>query len=424
MNCKKLKKSFTAVFLSGCLLLQNFPVLAASVASDWLKESPFIKKSDLIFSSEPQTEEAKETLASFSQETEDTAETESAVEASSSHVSGFLIAGSISDKFSQMLQEASPASVYTTGSVSQDISWKQLKSELTSRINSYSSKWSLYLKDLSTGNVISINEGAQESASLIKLYVMGAVMQEIQNGNLEMNDTISQLLDKMITISDNEATNELVRYLDSDHEHKKGMQKVNDFIRTQGFEYTQEYNGLEDTSLWYSIETKNSTSAKDCGRLLERIYRGEFVSHLASHQMEELLLKQEVTYKIPSTIPSESHVANKTGETSDCENDAAIIYTPKGDYILCIMSCDLSSKSSAVSYLQEMSSLIYRYFMDRDESKIEYQIDASATEKTAGSETEPETETETAAETETTAETETISETEVLKNHANLGKNF
>ena len=140
--------------------------------------------------------------------------------------------------------------------------------------------------------------------------------------------------------------------------------------------------------------------------------------------MEELLLKQEVTYKIPSTIPSESHVANKTGETSDCENDAAIIYTPKGDYILCIMSCDLSSKSSAVSYLQEMSSLIYRYFMNRDESKIEYQIDASATEKTAGSETEPETETEAAAETETTAETETISETEVLKNHANLGKNF
>ena len=179
MNCKKLKKSFTAVFLSGCLLLQNFPVLAASVASDWLKESPFIKKSDLTSSSEPQTEEAKETLASFSQETEDTAETEYAVEASSSHVSGFLIAGSISDKFSQMLQEASPASVYTTGSVSQDISWKQLKSELTSRINSYSSKWSLYLKDLSTGNVISINERAQESASLIKLYVMGAVMQEI-----------------------------------------------------------------------------------------------------------------------------------------------------------------------------------------------------------------------------------------------------
>ena len=30
------------------------------------------------------------------------------------------------------------------------------------------------------------------------------------------------------------------------------------------------YNGLEDTSLWYDTDTKNTTSAKDCGRLLER----------------------------------------------------------------------------------------------------------------------------------------------------------
>ena len=255
-----------------------------------------------------------------------------------------------------------------------------LKTELTRRVNSYSSKWSVYLKDLTTGNVISINERAQESASLIKLYVMGAVMQEIQNGNLEMNDTTKHLLDEMITVSDNSATNELVRYLNKDHDHKKGMKKVNAFIKAQGFEYTHEYNGLEDTSLWYDADTKNTTSAKDCGRLLERIYRGEFISHLASRQMEELLLNQQVTYKIPSTIPSESRVANKTGETSDCENDAAIVYTPKGDYILCIMSCEVSSKSSAVDSLQEMSSLIYSYFMNRDTSKVSRQVEATAKE--------------------------------------------
>ena len=92
-------------------------------------------------------------------------------------------------------------------------------------------------------------------------------MQEIQNGNLEMNDTTKHLLDEMITVSDNSATNELVRYLNKDHDHKKGMKKVNAFIKAQGFEYTHEYNGLEDTSLWYDADTKNTTSAKDCGRL-------------------------------------------------------------------------------------------------------------------------------------------------------------
>lgn len=387
MTSKKLKKTFTAAFLSGSILLQNFPALAAaSDTTDWLKESPFrqditTEKSTPTESVPSETETVSpETLSTFQTEAETEAETEIPEESKSSNNTASFLMADNSDTFSQILQEATLTPSYTFDSLNQDFSWKELKTELTRRINSYSSKWSVYLKDLTTGNVISINERAQESASLIKLYVMGAVMQEIQNGNLEMNDTTKHLLDEMITVSDNSATNELVRYLNKDHDHKKGMKKVNAFIKAQGFEYTHEYNGLEDTSLWYDTDTKNTTSAKDCGRLLERIYRGEFVSHLASRQMEELLLNQQVTYKIPSTIPSESRVANKTGETSDCENDAAIVYTPKGDYILCIMSCEVSSKNSAVDSLQEMSSLIYSYFMNRDTSKLSRQVEATAKE--------------------------------------------
>ena len=387
MTSKKLKKTFTAAFLSGSILLQNFPALAAaSDTTDWLKESPFrqditTEKSTPTESVPSETETVSpETLSTFQTEAETEAETEISEESKSSNNTASFLMADNSDAFSQILQEATLTPSYTFDSLNQDFSWKELKTELTRRVNSYSSKWSVYLKDLTTGNVISINERAQESASLIKLYVMGAVMQEIQNGNLEMNDTIRHLLDEMITVSDNSATNELVRYLNKDHDHKKGMKKVNAFIKAQGFEYTHEYNGLEDTSLWYDADAKNTTSAKDCGRLLERIYRGEFVSHLASRQMEELLLNQQVTYKIPSTIPSESRVANKTGETSDCENDAAIVYTPKGDYILCIMSCEVSSKSSAVDSLQEMSSLIYSYFMNRDTSKVSRQVEATAKE--------------------------------------------
>lgn len=383
MTSKKLKKTFTAAFLSGSILLQNFPALAAaSDTTDWLKESPF--RQDITTEKSTPTESVPSETETVSPETLSTFQTEAETEIpeeskSSNNTASFLMADN-SDTFSQILQEATLTPSYTFDSLNQDFSWKELKTELTRRINSYSSKWSVYLKDLTTGNVISINERAQESASLIKLYVMGAVMQEIQNGNLEMNDTTKHLLDEMITVSDNSATNELVRYLNKDHDHKKGMKKVNAFIKAQGFEYTHEYNGLEDTSLWYDTDTKNTTSAKDCGRLLERIYRGEFISHLASRQMEELLLNQQVTYKIPSTIPSESRVANKTGETSDCENDAAIVYTPKGDYILCIMSCEVSSKSSAVDSLQEMSSLIYSYFMNRDTSKVSRQVEATAKE--------------------------------------------
>lgn len=43
MTSKKLKKTFTAAFLSGSILLQNFPALAAaSDTTDWLKELALI----------------------------------------------------------------------------------------------------------------------------------------------------------------------------------------------------------------------------------------------------------------------------------------------------------------------------------------------------------------------------------------------
>ena len=258
MTSKKLKKTFTAAFLSGSILLQNFPALAAaSDTTDWLKESPFrqditTEKSTPTESVPSETETVSpETLSTFQTEAETEAETEIPEESKSSNNTASFLMADNSDTFSQILQEATLTPSYTFDSLNQDFSWKELKTELTRRVNSYSSKWSVYLKDLTTGNVISINERAQDSASLIKLYVMGAVMQEIQNGNLEMNDTTKHLLDEMITVSDNSATNELVRYLNKDHDHKKGMKKVNAFIKAQGFEYTHEYNGLEDTSLWY-----------------------------------------------------------------------------------------------------------------------------------------------------------------------------
>ncbi|MDY2819109.1 MAG: serine hydrolase [Hominisplanchenecus sp.] len=393
MTCKKLKKPLVAALLSGSLLLQGFPVFAGlSDTESWLSQSPF--------SAQKETENTES----------ETSETESETDAPDSdealHSGNPLEVKVLSDEFREMLRAATLTPKYSFDIMSLDLSWEQLESELTHRINRYSSKWSLYLKDLSTGNVISINERPQESASLIKLYVMGAVMQQIQDNELEMTDTILKLLNEMITVSDNSATNELVRYLDPDHNHRNGMEKVNEFIETQGFTNTHEYNGLEDSSLWYSLDTPNTTSTRDCGVLLERIYNGEFVSHLASRQMEDLLLDQEVTYKIPSTIPSESTVANKTGETSDCENDAAIVYTPKGDYILCIMSCGLTSKNSAVTYLREMSSLIYNYFMNRGDSQ------------------EPSETSEIATDTREESEAETESETGEKKHYENLGKDL
>ena len=372
MTSKKLKKTFTAAFLSGSILLQNFPALAAaSDTTDWLKESPFrqditTEKSTPTESVPSETETVSpETLSTFQTEAETEAETEIPEESKSSNNTASFLMADNSDTFSQILQEATLTPSYTFDSLNQDFSWKELKTELTRRVNSYSSKWSVYLKDLTTGNVISINERAQESASLIKLYIAGAVLEEIQSQELEETDTIDQLLSDMISLSDNEAANELVRYLSDSHDHRDGMEKVNDFIEEHDFTDTHQYNGLEDSNLWYGDEA-NVTSVKDCGRFLEEIYDGDMVSHLASRQLEGYLLNQDITWKIPAGIPSEIKTANKTGEKDNTQNDVSIVYTPYRDYIICVMATDLTDEDTAVENIRAVSGKVYEFFQEAD----------------------------------------------------------
>ncbi|MEY8428793.1 serine hydrolase [Lachnospiraceae bacterium 46-15] len=242
------------------------------------------------------------------------------------------------------------------------LSWEHLEEELISMTESYSGSWSVYVKNLANGDTIAVNQKPMESASLIKLYIMGAVMEQIHNGNLEETDTIRSLLNDMITVSDNEASNELVRYLSPEHDHKDGLTYVNSFAKRHGFLDTQHVNGLEDSSLRHSPHLQNETSARDCGELLAQIYDGKLVSHLASRDMENLLLNQEITYKIPTAVPSESVTANKTGEISDAENDAAIIYSPGGDFVLCIMSGGWDSGNQAIDHIRALTKLVYNHF--------------------------------------------------------------
>ena len=264
-------------------------------------------------------------------------------------------------------------------------SFKNLKKDLNEMIDTYEGSWSIYVKDLKSGISLTINDQPQDSASLIKLYIAGAVLEKIQHQELEETETIDLLLSDMISLSDNEAANELVRYLSDSHEHRDGMEKVNEFIEEHDFTDTWQYNGLEDSNLWYGDEV-NVTSVKDCGRFLEEIYDGDMVSHLASRQLEGYLLDQEITWKIPAGIPSDIKTANKTGEKDNTQNDASIVYTPYRDYIICVMATNLTDEDTAVENIRAVSAKVYGFFQEAD---------AVTAEKTAETEETDDTDTET-----------------------------
>ena len=260
-------------------------------------------------------------------------------------------------------------------------SFKNLKKDLNEMIDTYEGSWSIYVKDLKSGISLTINDQPQDSASLIKLYIAGAVLEKIQHQELEETETIDLLLSDMISLSDNEAANELVRYLSDSHDHQDGMEKVNEFIEEHDFTDTWQYNGLEDSNLWYGDEV-NITSAKDCGRFLEEIYDGDMVSHLASRQLEGYLLDQEITWKIPAGIPSEIKTANKTGEKDNTQNDASIVYTPYRDYIICVMATNLTDEDTAVENIRAVSAKVYGFFQEADAVTAEKTAETEETDNT------------------------------------------
>ena len=168
-------------------------------------------------------------------------------------------------------------------------------------------------------------------------------------------------MNSMISQSDNESSNQLL-YLLGNSSYADGIAKVDTFIQTHGFSHmTVEYNGFNNPNTNTSSEHYNQVSAKDCGKLLEDIYRRTWVNRAVSNEIEQMLLSQNTRYKIPAGLPEGVLCGNKTGEMNYTENDAAIVYAPECDYILVVLSSDWGSKDNAIYRIQDISSVVYEY---------------------------------------------------------------
>lgn len=244
----------------------------------------------------------------------------------------------------------------------QSVSIEYLERQLAAMTDSYSGEWSVYVKNLTTGDAFTINNVPMKSASVMKLFVLGTVYEAIENEELERTQEVVDLITTMICDSSNEATNRLLSML-GEGSYADGIQQVNEYISGQGYSsLTHEFNGFNDPAATVDPDHNNQISAADCGLLLERVYRRTFGSRSVCNEVEELMLNQNTRYKIPGGLPEEASVGNKTGEMSTVENDVAIIYGDKSDYILCVLSQDWDSGDTAITHIQEISYLVYQFF--------------------------------------------------------------
>lgn len=243
-------------------------------------------------------------------------------------------------------------------------------------------KYGVFIKDLKNGDTYSYNGNYQfESASLYKIWVMGASFGKIKEGkilesevlegnpedfdkilsevtptptinppldskddesqeNKEVSYTALEAIERMITVSDNYAALLVAS--------RAGSFAVTNFLKEYEFKNS-------------SFRQPPKTIALDIGKYFEKLYKGEIVNADYSEEMIEILKKQTINDRIPKYLPANISVAHKTGELGEFKHDAGIVFTKKGDYIIVVLSKTKDPYATAEK-IANFSKNVYNYF--------------------------------------------------------------
>lgn len=229
--------------------------------------------------------------------------------------------------------------------------------------------WAVSVKNLKGGSTADFNGDVKmRSASVMKLFIMAAVYDRVCYPSSEeryipfpeeYEGELKDLITRMITVSDNEASNEIVTRLGGG-DFETGMQVVNGFCSENGYRNTSMGRRFLDNT----ATNDNFTSANDCMRLAASLYDGTCVNPEASAKMLEYMKNQTRRNKIPAGVNG-AQTANKTGEVSGdglgyAENDVAVVWGNTADYVICVLSGELKwGNQAAVDRIVDISSEVY-----------------------------------------------------------------
>ena len=179
----------------------------------------------------------------------------------------------------------------------------------------------------------------------------------MQNQTSGQRFTVAELIEPMIQVSDNTASNLLITHF--------GFQRINAVIRAAGMPNTHLRRYFMDFAA-VGRHMDNRTTPADMAHLLFQLERGarEAVPTVAEPQscrkMIDIMLGQTDRDTIPRGVPSGVQVANKTGELSRSRSDVAIV-DPYGNspYVLAVYTNGLDGPGEAYDGIAQISKIVY-----------------------------------------------------------------
>ncbi|MBQ5977810.1 MAG: serine hydrolase [Oscillospiraceae bacterium] len=236
----------------------------------------------------------------------------------------------------------------------------ELEALLSAFIEQHPGTWDIYVYNLTYGEFAGIStqeDSPMVAASLIKLFIMGAVFQQFKEYKLPYNETWPSIR-KMITTSDNYCANWLTIRLGEGLE-SAGIEEVTEYAHSLGCGNTSMNRTMLDTN----SELENYTTAEEVALLFKLLYRYELVSPEYSADMLSYLKAQTINDRIPAGLPAGTVCAHKTGDLPHiCCADAGLIFSPGADYILSVINNGSEDDKAAAEAIVELSAQVYQFF--------------------------------------------------------------
>ncbi|MBD2412763.1 serine hydrolase [Nostoc calcicola FACHB-3891] len=253
---------------------------------------------------------------------------------------------------------------------------KVLEPQVKALMSRYSFlKTGMFFLDLDTGDYLDIGgDRVFPAASTIKLPILMAFFQDLDAGKVTLEEKLTMRRDlvtngsgtmqyesvgkkytaletitKMITISDNTATNMIIDRLG-------GAAKLNQRFRSWGLKDTVIRHLLAD------LRGTNTTSSQDMARVLALLVNNKLVSPPSREQALDILRHTTIHTLLPAGLGKGAVIANKTGDIGFLIGDAGFVTMPNGKrYLAAIFVTRPYKDSRGRDFIRQVSRLVYDY---------------------------------------------------------------
>jgi beta-lactamase class A len=232
--------------------------------------------------------------------------------------------------------------------------------------------------DLDSGAYVQV--GASQpiaAASTIKTPILVAFLQDVDAGKIKLDELLEitadvkvgqagelqylsvgtkisalETITKMIVISDNTATNMVIKRLG-------GFAALNQRFKSWGL------NSLVINSQLPDLEGTNTISTQDMVTLMSMLDKGKLIEPRSRDRFMDIMRRPVTNTLLPQGIGEEARIIHKTGDIASSIGDAGIVDMPNGKrYAIAVMVKRPDNDQRANELIRQISRFTYDYFLN------------------------------------------------------------